>query len=471
MSKTVNSKKTMDRVVDFVTQADSIITTDMAKMLNSTLNQSKTSMLSVKLLLKLKLQIETEQVDKEEVDTSKGMNVKELVDSMSVNIDTENNTVKFTFLYNKPKHLKRILAVLSKYPEVMTFMYIKQVHATILLWDSQTFNSQLIKQHRKVASITQYIVCAKELAMNKLAADTFKASNTDWGVLTDLIVVGSSTNPSTELAQLVKDAPTLKVTKLSKKYSKLQILAEKYINIPTAELSGTSLTHGYQTPSSGDKDVRISNLSNQLMNDINSMAKGTAIGDLFNLHFDAIDTDINLFDRLEKMVDTDVYNKIGASDSSWKGLNNCYRHIYTAPIREDTEHKLDIILSIDVSASVDTESLAKFASIISKHGADIGRLRVIQHTSAVIKSWDMKEDENITDAFDFKEAVSSRQASGGTSFLDTFKHISKMGIEDPSKVIYFAFSDFLRRCRRCMAQIPYYGTNTKYILHSSRVWK
>jgi hypothetical protein len=114
-----------------------------------------------------------------------------------------------------------------------------------------------------------------------------------------------------------------------------------------------------------------------------------------------------------------------------------------------------------------TEDLQKLFHLIKSVSTKIEFCRVIIHTSAVIKVFDLQDDEDIQSHPDFEAAFGQRHASGGTSHACVFENISSWCSNSVTDYIYISLSDNYSDIESCIHKYPSIQRMTKYWLTPS----
>ena len=121
---------------------------------------------------------------------------------------------------------------------------------------------------------------------------------------------------------------------------------------------------------------------------------------------------------------------------NWSKLNAKYSHNHKSPTHKNITNTLEVILSVDNSGSMSTESLKKLLYIIEKKKSKISKLTILKHTDSISGILENETDES--KILDFL----SKRDSGGTSHKEVFQyldeHINKAQID---QAIFISFSD------------------------------
>ncbi|MEA1973654.1 MAG: hypothetical protein U9N34_10260 [Candidatus Cloacimonadota bacterium] len=426
---------------EFLQEIERVIITQMIKKVNLMMSQPKASFLSTSLMMKLEPTFLA--VENDNVSVPKKTTLEDFDECFISYVPFDSpSTIVFELHYSNKKDLKRILSLAEKNVDFFAFNYIKHLHGTVGQVNTSAYIQSALSLAKDYAGPYNIAAVAIDRMLNHKAIATLKAAGVPYHEFQ--AIVETSSQPLNETIQsLLPDATRLKAVKIPKWVKKARVLASHHI---TGEINVNKFTpdqnsFGYQS-SSSKQDVRIVDLANQISNTISSSSKGTGVGNLFSETFDSVHVDALWFDELTKTLSSQIIEKSHDGYSSWSNISATKRHLYSSPIRISEDKKLNIIASIDHSGSVSTGDLQKIFSIFEQYSDRIAKLTVFHHTEAVIQHYTMEADEDIADCEEFKSAVANRSGSGGTSHLDCWRHIHKMDIQDPSEVIFLAFSDF-----------------------------
>jgi hypothetical protein len=450
----------------FIKQAEETIFKDIMKNINILMQQEKTSFLSTGMILKLGVNISAVQDDNTTV--TKTLSIEDLDNQFISYINPDNpSTVEFKFVYKDEKHLKHLLRIIEKKPLLFSYHYLRNMHSIILKHGTLAHTQSLARVigdkqdiHMLVEIANDQVIRQKMRAILNVLAPATKAINE----LKSLYPAPSSDLSAEDIIkEIAFSAPTLKVTSI-KKYLKKVNINGKHYTIPEKVSHGCNPDlgeYGYQT-GLGKVDASITSLADQLHNDISSNCKGTGVGDLFAATFDSVKVDTSWFKKLAKSFHRVVYHRTNEHEATWAGLNNTYRHIYSAPKHKHIKKTIKLILSIDNSGSMSYSDLQKLLGLFEKQSKRISEIIVLPHTSAVLKEFTLQADDSIADDPMFRKAIGTRHGNGGTSHLDVFKHIANLKVTNPTEYLYMSFSDNYSDIEDTFYKYPIMGKLTCY---------
>lgn len=182
-------------------------------------------------------------------------------------------------------------------------------------------------------------------------------------------------------------------------------------------------------------EMNMSSLANSLIKHIDNFNKGNK-SNLFNKIIEkSKKTNVLWFDKLKTSYFNIVNKKTKKYLTNWSNLNNKTRHLYKAPSKRNIEEQLNLILSIDNSASMSIDSLSKLLYIIEQKINKINKITILIHDTKIVNILeDSKNKKEILDA------VKKRHASGGTSHKEIFSYIEE-NFNKHKNYIYISFSD------------------------------
>lgn len=437
---------------EFLQRVENTVLTEMVKDVNQLLSQDKTNFLSLGLFLNLPVEFTVQQTDV--VPFAKKMTLPELsnVFTSTVYAGSE-NTIRFIFMYNNEKHLKHILKVAVKYTQFFAYHYLKQIQH-ILRNHYTTAHQSFMLRNGSDHSLTPYV---NEQAVNTSLKQMFDGNpeiKKHWKPISE--VIKFRTDEASELE-------ILKEHRSSKR--KLEVLpVNEYVDkIYDGEI--TFYSHKTENLVLEENDEGNTNLATRIYDTIRSAAKGTGGPgcQIMMDQFESVETDTQWFKKLKTSFEKTVYHKTENFSSSWKQLNNRYRHIFNAPTITYKQSKINLLLSVDQSGSMSTLDLQKLLYLIEQNSKRIQKCTVIVHTGTVDKVFDLESDYDISESPNWK-FLEARLANGGTSHAPVFNHIQNMNLENPTEYIYISLSDNYSDIEESIHEYPVMTEMSKYWL-------
>lgn len=430
-------------ITEFKQQAEETIFRDIMTNINRVMGVSKTSFLSTGLMLKLRVNINTEQWD--DIEVTKKLSIDDLNELFSAYINPDDpSVINFTFIYKNEKHLKHILRIIEKNPLFFAFHYMRNMQHTLMKHNTSTHNQILARAISNKAGISNLLDTVNVAKANSELLNIFKITSPGDRQLMDISrlypEIPENMSDIEYIQSLAVSHDDLVVTKLKKYLKKVKIKGKHFIVPEKIDKSFGEGMHGYQE-GLGTVDAEISSLADQLYNDISTSTKGTGVGELFAATFNSIKVDTKWFKKLAKSFNRTVYHRTNQHEATWAGINNTFRHIYPSPKHKHIKKTIKLILSIDNSGSMSYTDLQKLLGLFEKQSKRISEIIVLPHTSAVLKEFTLKADNDIADHPQFRESIGTRHGDGGTSHLDVFRHIDKLKISNPEEYLYMSFSD------------------------------
>jgi predicted metal-dependent peptidase len=109
-----------------------------------------------------------------------------------------------------------------------------------------------------------------------------------------------------------------------------------------------------------------------------------------------------------------------------------------------------------------TEDLQRLLYLIESESKRISEILVLIHDTEIKKSFVLENEYDITKDSNFKEALSIRYTTGGTSHEPVFKYIKNMNIKDTSEIFYISFSDNYSDIEEIFKNYPIMRNITNY---------
>jgi len=451
---------------EFIKQAEQKLFTSILTQTNLLLGQNKTAFLATGLFLNVQCKIEAEQSDHLQGPFKK-LSLEDLTDAVTTNI--VDDKVVFTFLYKNNKHLKHLLRVAVKNELYFSYQYFKCLQSILRKHTTSAYEATMFRIVQNVENPFYLIDLASTYAINYTVIEILNMSNKSaaWESIRSIIPVYSTTLVTEVqiLTDMAANGSKLKIKKAKGKYVTVESVNLKYITEKKTEAKFNNKFAGAESIAKQDR-AQVQ-LSTQLQQSISTSTKGTNIGNLMNQLFDAIKIDSEWFTKLKKSFTTTVYHKTDDGYSCWENLSNTYRHIYMSPVIKNEDKKVRLILSLDTSGSVHTTELQKVLSIIKENSKLISECIVMHHTTDVIRKFHLRHDTDLQLDPMFKEALSCRVASGGTSHKAVFKEVSKAAEKDPTEWVYMAMSDFYSDVESVLHRYPVLKEVTTYWVGTS----
>jgi len=153
----------------------------------------------------------------------------------------------------------------------------------------------------------------------------------------------------------------------------------------------------------------------------------------------SIEVDVRWFEKLQNGFYNFVNKKTKNSVASWNNLDSKLRHIYKSPTRRNIEKKVELIVSIDQSGSMNEDQLKKLLFLFEQKASVLGSVTLLFHDTDIqhidIFNKGFKANEVI-------EAVSKRVCGGGTSHSSVFQWLDdNLKSREVKNKIYVSFSD------------------------------
>lgn len=426
---------------EFIATTEKEIFSQMLRDTNELFGQSKAASLFISLFSTVRCKIVVEQCDDLEGPFKK-LDLEDLTESVTTNV--EGDDITYRFFYRDEKHLKHLHKVATKFPMYFTYQYFKHIYTLLTLTSTDAHQAAMFRLVQDKEHPFYLIDLANTYAINKQVHRMLSivGQTKKWEQVKQLIQLYKKPDLATQaeiLADMAQDAPDLRIKKARGKYT--QVITPNLTYITETKIPAEQ-NKNFAGADSIDKQQRsLVAVSNQLHHSISTSTKGTSIGEVFQMVFDAIKVDVLWFDKLKKTLNTQVFNKTQNGYASWENLSATYRHIYKAPIQKSEDKKVKFIISIDTSGSMHTEDIQKIFGIMKDKSKQIGEIHVLHHTSDVVAQFHVKHAEDIQLDRMFKTAFGCRHASGGTSHKAVFNAIKELSLEDPEQWLYISVSD------------------------------
>lgn len=426
---------------EFIATTEKEIFSQMLRDTNELFGQSKAASLFISLFSTVRCKIALEQCDDLEGPFKK-LDLEDLTESVTTNV--EGDDITYRFFYRDEKHLKHLHKVATKYPMYFTYQYFKHIYTLLTLTSTQAHQAAMFRLVQDKEHPFYLIDLANTYTINKQVHRMLSVvgQTKKWEQVKQLIRLYKNPELATQaeiLADMAQDAPDLRIKKARGKYT--QVITPNLTYITETKVPAEQ-NKAFKGADSIDKQERsLVAISNQLHHSISTSTKGTAIGEVFQMVFDAIKVDVLWFDKLKRTLNTQVFNKTQNGYTSWENLSATYRHIYTAPIQKSEDKKVKFIISIDTSGSMHTEDIQKIFGIMKDKSKQIGEIHVLHHTTDVVAQFHVKHAEDIQLDRMFKTAFGCRHANGGTSHKAVFNAIKELSLQDPEQWIYISVSD------------------------------
>ncbi len=442
---------------EFITQTEKAVSRAMAVNVNSLMNLSKTNYLTCGLFLKLPIVITCEQSTK--VQRSTTLQLADLNKVLAVyTVPGDITNIHFTFLYEDEKHLDKIYRTLEKHLHFFTYKYVKELQHIVRKHKTTTHAQMMAKQGTSEQLTYVQTILANDFVINSYMKALYDASPlaVKWKELLPFMNYNPEYANMTEIQvmqELVTGAAQINSSKFSENIHKFT-----YLNVDT-----------YMVEEGPSADVSISNLGDNLYRTVKEATSGGAnsAGGIFTELFEAVKIDVSWFKKLKSSIKKTVHHKTNDFHQSWSNLNNTYRHLYNSPTPIHTEKKLNLIISVDNSGSMNTEDLQKLLYLIKESGKQIAQCKVLVHTTDIAQEFNLNNEYDISLHPEFMTAFSVRHASGGTSHNEVFKYIQDMRIQNPEEYIYFSFSDNYSDIPDTVHSYPIMQKLTKYWISPS----
>ncbi len=396
--------------------------------LNKLFNNEKTSSLAVSILFKLKPRVICVQTDAIN-SLSVACKIEDFAPNLFLNFNKDGLDV--VFFYNSEVDKTKLPNITNKNYKYLTFLLIVEVIKILNKWNTVAHRSTLLSEYRKYSNYQSLI----DLRIQNDAIQFLKKIYETVSENYLYVTFAKAATPDTDNLEFVE----ITENTINSFYKQLKIVQEDYPSIYTVVKNYQEVDEiGYTTPS--DEDIVISNLAQLLEQDISTNCKGNAVGVLFNVLFESKKIDIDWFGKIQRNISNVIYTETGKGTRSWINISKTMRHVAIIPASYKNQKKLDLIISIDQSGSVHTEQLMKILNIFEENIKHIKSVRVLIHTTSVIK----EIEETFTDigvfSDKFKNCFAIRYGHGGTSHADVFKHIDALDF-NPETAIYLSFSD------------------------------
>jgi len=425
---------------------------EVAKDVNQLIGLSKTSSAIATLLTSLPMQVELRHISNITKPKKKLNSLNEFVHAYIKHDDA--SKLYIAFFYKNEKHLDRIAKAVDKHPEYFAYLYMREALKLTRLMNTKTHYQMMsgIIKH-----INPSIVVDRHYELS-ITACNIAVSNTIWQLFyTSPIRYKLDKILKTENVEITSLSETEIVKQLATDFDDfgdyIELDDSTAFNETTGQVFSTAGVDG-QLPE--DESI-ITNLGETLEKNFGSMSRGTGSAAIFGQLFEAKKVKTGWFKKLTAKFNRDVYYMTNSFTSEWSNFDITYRHKFKAPQSKYTDHKLSIVLSIDHSASVSTKGLQQLLYLISKQSKRITNLIVLIHDTEIVKEFNLSADYDIANDPQFKQALSSRFAVGGTSHIDVAHRIDELittRAVDPNKTIYIAFSDFYSDVPEAIKKYP-----------------
>jgi len=419
------------------------IVQELAYLNNQIIGDKKTAFTALGLFLKLPIVIDVHQHPNTASD--KKLQLDDLLKVVSCYTDTETQEMHFVFFYNNEKQLKHINKIVKKQTLYFAYLYLKEVQHILRKHYTAAFQSTLLKKYKQRDNPHFHVKLVCDIVANSIMHSIFKQSRLadGWNKITPYIDYRDEIPTEIELIKEFKATSyKCKPVTNSDRFVEYEINGFTYI-LPKQLLQGST-----------EHDIQTQNLANAIINVIRTNSKGTHGADAMIESFESIKTDAAWFDKLKGTIINTIYNKTNKHDRSWKNLKRTYRHIFKAPADVHADNKVNIIVSIDQSGSIEIADMQKLLGIFESQSHKIAELTVIIHDVDVAYTTNIKSDFDISESPKFREALSKRYASGGTSHKPTFEYIQDMNINSPKDYIYICMSDMYSDIENEWAKYP-----------------
>ena len=435
---------------------------EIAKELNNMYGQTTTAPMSVGLFLKVPIRIQLIQQDK--------VDHKSLIESFSAYTKLGNEVeIFFDFFYSDEKSLKALTKLIEKYSTFWAYFYQHELLHILFKHITKSFDSRMTRIAKECkpkldeSTIHHYVNVAEDYFINYCIKDVVQTkSSAGFSTFLSNGLYNQSYHSAKlsdiDILRKILDEVNITNQSLGNGYSVQTTTDASGNRTVTITKDGNSLGEQSSKPSnssgSGLSDTELSDLASAVNNVIQSHAKGSQSATALNDLFTSIQVNTDWFKKLKTRFKRDVYYATHDYYTKWSNLNNKYRQLFKSPKKYYLDSKLEIVLSIDQSGSMNTRDLQKLLYLLESEGKKIDSLTVLIHDSIVTKEFILKSDGyNITNNPQFKTALATRYQAGGTSHSCIFSRLQET-VKDPSKTIYISFSDNYSNIKQTWTTYP-----------------
>jgi len=435
-------------VKEYLHKIDKYVFKSVVKEFNNMYGQNKTAPLASGVFLKLPIIVNL--VKMPSVDYS------ELMTSFTAYTKIGNEAeVYFDFFYSNDKDLPKLFKLIEKHQTLWAYIYQHEILHILLKHVTTAFDKRMVRIAKEIQpslddnTIHQYINYAFDYFINYSIKDLTESKSAGLNLLLEKGLY-DNTYHSKKMSdiEILKDLLSnskVTTTQIGDTGYELQEITDSKGNT-TAQIrkTGTGSDNTEENTNEGNStltDEQLSNLAQSINSVIQSQAKGSQSAQMVEELFESIKINTNWFKKLKTTFERDVYYMTHNYYTKWSNLNNKYRSIFKSPKKYYLDSKLEIVLSIDHSGSMNTVDLQKLLYLMESKSKDINKLTVIIHDTEIVKEFTLESDGyDISQNSQFKEALATRYAVGGTAHTECFKYLQD-NIKNPQETIYISFSD------------------------------
>jgi len=406
---------------------EEFITSECIKNVNLLFGKSKNNKLSLGLFLQVPIKINLSKVNFD-------LKFDKLLDFSTYYVNLGNSVeIHFDFLYKEEEDIEKIMKVVQEEMNLLSFIYVHELSHIMRKHNTPSYNRMMVNIVRTTlpnindAKCHEMINIAEDYAINYAIKSLMPSSM--WNEIESNVLYNKDyeINRMSDIEILKDIDKNINFKQLSPEYTKSQRGIGK-VN----KSSGGSVEEAEMV------DELISNLSDSLKSTMAGSLSDSQIEDLFK----SKKVDTGFVKKLKASMQRRVYKHTNNSYSSWSGLNNKYRKIFKSPKRVFLEDKINIVLLVDSSGSVSTDSLAKLLYVIESMSRKIETLTVMIHDTKVVKTTVLTNTNDIQDNPKFIETMATRVTVGGTSHKEPLQDMLEILKSSKNHTIPIIFSDF-----------------------------
>ena len=343
-----------------------------------------------------------------------------------------NTKVNFTFMYHTEKDLEKLSKHLYRHNIFFAFVYLHELQHILRRHTTSVYDRMMQNIAHGIVNPHYAINVAEDHAINYSLKDLFTESTIKYGWADiERVICYKARYHEAQMSDIsiLKDMKGNAITITSKQVSDLlnKVTCDGQESLQPIEQKSQDGTEKDKCGTAGDNlDNALADLAESLQDIIKSNTKGSKAGELFADLFASIKVETGWFKKIKASFKRQVYYKTHDYTTSWANLNSTFRHIYKSPKKQFMDTKINIILSIDHSGSMSTQELQKLLYLIESESTRIDTLTVLIHDMRIIHEFTIADEYDIAQCPEFKKALATRYASGGTSHDCVFKEIETM---------------------------------------------
>ena len=453
----------------FLHDIERLIYKENSKNLNTIMQLDKTAQLSTGIFLKLPIVFDLQQVDGTVVSNVNDM--KSLVEN-NLTAYVKHGTVTevyFTFFYDSESQLNALYKCIEKQSMFFAFLYLHELFHIVHMHNTTSYNDMMIRIAKNIQDPHLAINIAEDYRNNYLIKELFSLSQVFkayWTKIVPFMMYSheyhvEKLSDIDILKKMISGAKEPQSEDVGDGFEKVKLDGSVII-----KKKGSALSDKVDTADASDSDNDLKDLSETLQGIIEEGTRGTQAGKLIEDAFGAIKVETGWFKQIKASFKKRVFYMTHDYMSSWTGINNTYRRVFKSPKKQFFDNKIQLILAVDHSGSMCTEDLQKLLYLIQSESKNIFKLTVLIHDTRIVKEFTIEDEYDISKSSEFKAAMSTRYAVGGTSHDAVFQRINEMSKDEQGATIFLCFSDMHSDIEECVGNYPFLKRMAPFWIHT-----